>query len=163
MADSLDNLGMASPQSSLDFAGLGALRGKAQQRSDQATRETATQFEAMFIQEMLKSMRATVEKNDLTGSDTEEQFTQMYDRELSQALAKRNTLGIADMIVKAVERNNAPQPDFKAKAEPIALHPQQHGIALPQGATPLKLQRPEKFNIDRRLAIPAAQPKGADE
>jgi hypothetical protein len=34
---------------------------------------------------------------------------------------------------------------------------------LPQGASPMKLLRPEKFNIDRRLAIPAVQPKGADE
>jgi flagellar protein FlgJ len=163
MADSLDNLGLASPQSSLDFAGLGALRGKAQQNSDKATRETATQFEAMFIQEMLKSMRATVEKNDLMGSDAEEQFTQMYDRELAQALAKRNTLGIADMIVKAVDRNNTPLPEYKAKAEPLPLNPQQHGLSLPNGASPMKLLRPEKFNIDRRLAIPAAQPKGADE
>ncbi len=163
MADSLDNLGLASPQSSLDFAGLGALRGKAQQKSDKATRETATQFEAMFIQEMLKSMRATVEKNELTGSDAEEQFTQIYDRELAQALAKRNTLGIADMIVKAVDRNNTPLPDYKAKAEPMPLNPPQHGLSLPHGASPMKLLRPEKFNIDRRLAIPAAQPKGADE
>ena len=163
MADSLDNLGMASPQSSLDFAGLGALRGKAQQKSDKATRETATQFEAMFIQEMLKSMRATVEKNDLMGSDSEEQFTQMYDRELSMSLAKRNTLGVADMIVKAVERNNAPLPDYKAKAEPMPLNPPQQGMVLPHGASPMKLLRPEKFNIDRRLAIPAVQPKGADK
>ncbi len=163
MADSLDNLGMASPQSSLDFAGLGALRGKAQQKSDKATRETATQFEAMFIQEMLKSMRATVEKNDLMGSDSEEQFTQMYDRELSMSLAKRNTLGVADMIVKAVERNNAPLPDYKAKAEPMPLNPPQQGMVLPHGVSPMKLLRPEKFNIDRRLAIPAVQPKGADE
>ena len=62
MSDALDNLGMASPQSALDFAGLGALRSKAQQNSDKALRETATQFEAMFIHEMLKSMRETVEK-----------------------------------------------------------------------------------------------------
>lgn len=163
MADSLDNLGLASPQSSLDFAGLGALRGKAQQKSDKALRESATQFEAMFIQEMLKSMRATVEKSDLMGSDTEEQFTQMYDRELSMALARRNTLGVANMVVQAVERNNAPAPDYQPKAEPIVLNPQQQGIALPQGQSAVPLQRPEKFNIDRRLAVPAVQAKGAEE
>lgn len=163
MADSLDNLGLASPQSSLDFAGLGALRGKAQQKSDKALRESATQFEAMFLQEMLKSMRATVEKSDLMGSDTEEQFTQMYDRELSMALARRNTLGVANMVVQAVERNNAPAPDYQPKAEPIALNPQQQGIALPQGQAAVPLQRPEKFNIDRRLSVPAVQSKGAEE
>lgn len=160
MADSGDSLGLATPQSSLDFAGLGALRGKAQQRSDKALRETATQFEAMFIQEMLKSMRATIEKGELTGSDAEDQFTQMYDRELSVQLARRNTLGVADMIVSAVERNGAAAPDFKAKAEAMPLHPPAQAIGLGAGAAPLKLMRPEKFNLERRSGAPL---KGADE
>lgn len=163
MADALDNLGMASPQSALDFAGLGALRSKAQQHSDKALQETATQFEAMFIQEMLKSMRATVEKSDLLGSDVEDQFTQMYDRELSMALAKRNTMGVADMIVKAVKRNNAPPPDYVTKATPIPFNTPQQGMPLPGAQSSMPLQRPERFNLDRRLAIPAAQSKGADE
>lgn len=152
MADSLDslgNLGMASPQSALDFAGLGALRGKAQQRADKATRETATQFEAMFIQEMLKNMRATVEKSDLMGSDTTETFEQMYDRELSVQLAKRNTLGVADMIVKAVERNSAPAPAFKAKAEPMPLNAPEEGKAIRRDAPAMTLVRPDKFNLPR--------------
>ena len=163
MADALDNLGMASPQSALDFAGLGALRSKAQQHSDKALRETATQFEAMFIHEMLKSMRDTVEKNDLMGSDVEDQFTQMYDRELSQALAKRNTLGVADMIVKAVKRNNAPPPDYVTKAEPIPINTPQQGMPLPGANPAMPLQRPERFNIDRRMAIPSVTNKGAAE
>lgn len=149
MADSLDSLGTASPQSALDFAGLGALRGKAQQRADKATRETATQFEAMFIQEMLKSMRSTVEKNDLLGSESTDTFEQMYDRELSVQLARRNTLGVADMIVKAVERNNAPAPAFKAKAEPMPLKPVNEGAVIQRDAPAMKLVRPEKFSLPR--------------
>lgn len=161
MADGLDNLGMATPQSALDFAGLGALRGKAQQRADKATRETATQFEAMFIQEMLKSMRATVEKSDLMGSEAADTFEQMYDRELSVQLAKRNTLGIADVVVKAVERNNAEGPAFKAKAGPMSLNRTVEGMAIQRDAMPMKLVRPEKFNLAPR-ATPVAG-KGAAE
>jgi flagellar protein FlgJ len=154
MADSLDSLGTATPQSALDFAGLGALRGKAQQKSDKATRETATQFEAMFIQEMLKSMRATVEKNELMGSDSEDQFQDMYDRELSMQMAKRGSFGVADMIVKAVERNNGPQVDFKAQAGPMPLNPAPQPLEIQRNAPSMKLVRPEKFNLDRRLATP---------
>lgn len=150
MADGLDNLGMASPQSAFDFAGLGALRGKAQQKADKATRETATQFEAMFIQEMLKSMRATVEKSDLMGSDAADTFEQMYDRELSVQLAKRNTLGIADVVVKAVERNNGQVPAFKAKAEPMPLNRTAEGMAIQRDAMPMRLVRPDKFNLTPR-------------
>ncbi len=154
MADSLDSLGTATPQSALDFVGLGALRAKAQQKSDKATRETATQFEAMFIQEMLKSMRATIEKSDLMGSDTEDQFQDMYDRELSMQMAKRNTLGVADMIVKAVERNGGSAPAFKAKAEPMPLNPPAAPLEIQRNAPSLKLVRPERFNLDRRQATP---------
>ena len=145
MADGLDNL---APQSTLDFAGLGKLRGQAQQKTEKATRETATQFEAMFIQEMLKSMRQTVEKSDLSGSEAEDTFQQMYDRELSVNLAKKNTLGVADMLVKHIDRANAPQPEFKAKAEPIVLNPVQQGLAVPGGPLPIKLVRPDKFNLN---------------
>jgi flagellar protein FlgJ len=65
------------PKSSLDFAGMGALRGQAQRRDAKATRETATQFEAMFIQMMLKSMREATEKEGLMTSDHEEAFQEM--------------------------------------------------------------------------------------
>ena len=71
MTDGLNN---STLQSSIDFAGMGSLRGQAQQKTDKATRETATQFEAMFIHEMLKSMRQTIEKSDLSGSDAEDTF-----------------------------------------------------------------------------------------
>ena len=41
-----------------DIQGLAGLRYKARQNSPDATREAAQQFEAVFIQMMLKSMRA---------------------------------------------------------------------------------------------------------
>jgi hypothetical protein len=39
----------------------------------------------------------------------------------------------------------------------------QQGMPLPGAKPSLPLHRPERFNLDRRLAIPAASPKGADE
>jgi len=50
-----------------DFTALGELRGKAQRNEAGAMRESAEQFEALFIQMMLKSMReaSSVMKSDL--------------------------------------------------------------------------------------------------
>jgi len=144
MTDGLNN---STLQSSIDFAGMGSLRGQAQQKSDKATRETATQFEALFIHEMLKSMRQTIEKNDLTGSDAEDTFQEMYDRELSQQLAKRNTLGVANMLVKHLDRAKAPPPSFDAKAEPMPLNPVQEGMAIQRTQPALPLVRPDKFTL----------------
>jgi flagellar protein FlgJ len=144
MTDGLNN---STLQSSIDFAGMASLRGQAQQKTEKATRETATQFEAMFINEMLKSMRQTIEKSDLNGSDAEDTFQEMYDRELSQQLAKRNTLGVADMLVKHLDRANAPQPTFDAKAQPMPLNPVQEGMAVQRTQSALPLVRPDKFSL----------------
>ena len=162
-----------SPQSYMDFAGLGSLRGQAQQRTDKATRDTATQFEAMFIQEMLKSMREATEKSDLMGSEVGEQFEQMYDKELSVQLAKRNTMGVADMIVKQVDMatksaaaNKAASVSLGDKQPSLPLHPQNGGLNLPQGHTGLPLQRPEKFVIKPSNAVGALNiglKQGADK
>ena len=144
MTDGLNN---STLQSSIDFAGMGSLRGQAQQKTEKATRETATQFEALFIHEMLKTMRQTIEKSDLNGSDAEDTFQEMYDRELSQQLAKRNTLGVADMLVKHLDRANAPQPTFDAKAQPMPIHPVQEGMAVQRTQSSLPLVRPDKFTL----------------
>ena len=144
MTDGLNN---STLQSSVDFAGMASLRGQAQLKTDKATRETATQFEAMFIHEMLKSMRQTIEKSDLSGSDAEDTFQEMYDRELSQKLAQRNTLGVADMLVKHIDRDKAPQPTFDAKREPLPLNAVQQSMTIQRTQPTIPLVRPEKFTL----------------
>ena len=142
-----------SPQSYLDFAGLGNLRGQAKQKTDTATRQTATQFEAMFIQMMLKSMREATDKEGLMTSDHEEAFQEMYDRELSVQLAKRNTLGVADMLVKSIDRSKEAGAAYKAKAEPMTIKPEQEALTL-SGPKAIELVRPEKFNVKPRSVTP---------
>jgi hypothetical protein len=45
----------------------------------------------------------------------------------------------------------------------MPINTPQQGMALPDAKPAMPLQRPERFNLDRRLAIPAASPKGAAE
>ena len=59
-----------SPSSYLDFAGLARLRGQARADSTSAARATAQQFEAMFIQMMMKSMREATPKSDFMQEET---------------------------------------------------------------------------------------------
>lgn len=148
------------PKSSLDFAGMGALRGKAQRHEEKATRETATQFEAMFIQMMLKSMREAVQKNDPMRSSQQDTFEEMYDRELSMQLAKRNSMGVADMIVKSVERNKSGGAEFKPRAEPMQLKTDAKPMAI-EGPKAMELVRPQKFTVKPR-AVFATGSTGAE-
>jgi len=62
MSSSIDNTSTA--KSYLDFSGLGELRGQAQQNQDKALKESAQQFEGLFIQMMMKSMREASMKDE---------------------------------------------------------------------------------------------------
>ena len=101
----------------LDFGGLGALKGKARTDAKSATRETAQQFEAMFLQMMMKTMRDATPKSDLVESAARDTFEGMFDKEVSVSMAKRNALGLADMLVKHMPDTTAPQPSTAAMLE----------------------------------------------
>lgn len=90
----------STTRSYLDFDGLGKLRGQARKDEKSALRETAQQFEAMFLQMMIKSMREASVKGDLTESNGADTFESMFDREVSVAMSKRGATGLADMLVK---------------------------------------------------------------
>lgn len=100
----MEPINTASSRSYLDFEGLGNLRGQARQDSKGALRETAQQFEGMFLQMMLKSMRESTVKSDLVESSGAETFEAMFDKEISVQLAKRNMMGVADMLVQTQTR-----------------------------------------------------------
>ena len=133
----------ASPvtQSALDFEGLAKLRSQAHQDEKKAVRETAQQFEAMFIQQMMKTMRDTIEKSELTESNAQETFESMFDREVAHQMSQRNSLGLADMLVKDHDRRSqmmstadALQSRELSTAPPVrALNPAVTGMPLPQG------------------------------
>jgi Rod binding domain-containing protein len=140
---------LTSARSYLDFSGLGELRGKAQQHDDSALRETAQQFEAMFIQMMLKSMRdaSNEMKSDLVHSDAAETFEGMYDKEMSVKLSQRNALGLADSIVRNVQQRQTMVTAADALKQRgtagLPLNPPVTAMPLSRGeAKPMPLSKP---------------------
>jgi len=136
MSNSIDNTSTA--KSYLDFSGLGELRGQAQQNQDKALKESAQQFEGLFIQMMMKSMReasATMkdEENQSNGMDT---FENMFDKEISVQMAKRSALGVADYMAKAVKQQMA-----TPSALEVLNARQQQGMPLRPELTPMPLLR----------------------
>ena len=97
------------PKTAFDFAGLGALKAEAarDRENDEAIKKTAQQFESMFLQMMMKSMRATVEKGGLFDSKSSETFEQMYDQQIVMAMAERRATGLSQMIEDYIRRSQA--------------------------------------------------------
>jgi flagellar protein FlgJ len=118
-----------SAKSYNDFTALGELRGKAQRNEAGAMRESAEQFEALFIQMMLKSMReaSSAMKSDLLHNNAQETFEGMYDKEISMQMAKRNALGFSDVVIKNLSQQKAALPKPFVSGE-IALNSQKHGV-----------------------------------
>jgi Rod binding domain-containing protein len=130
----------STPRSYTDFTGLGELRGKAQKDQNSALRESAQQFEGLFIQMMLKSMREANEpmKDEDNKSHAVETFEGMFDKEVSLQMSKRGALGVADFMERAVKQQQAPAPStdalLKSRGKGIALNPKQQPIPLPTAA-----------------------------
>jgi len=134
-----------------DFGALGELRGKAQRNDKTALRESAEQFEALFIQMMLKSMceANNVLKSDMFQSNALETFQGMYDKELSMSMAKRNALGFADVVVKQLSQQQT------APSTADLLASKQQGMPLVSAGMPLnKPVMPIPLKTTEALPIP---------
>ena len=63
-------------------------------------REAAEQFEAIFLNEFIKQARKAKLAEDIFGSEAQDTYQEMMDRELSTQLAGRVNLGIAEALVR---------------------------------------------------------------
>lgn len=83
-----------------DLSGFTALRHQAQVDSKSALPAVAKQFEAIFTQMILKSMRDASFGDPNFDSQAGGQWRDMYDQQLAVSLSHGKGLGIADMLVR---------------------------------------------------------------
>ena len=124
----------------LDTKGLGELKQSAKAGSPEALKSAATQFEAMFINMMMKSMRDATPQDGMLDSQTSKTFTGMLDQQMSQNLAKRG-LGLADVLVRQLSAQ-------AANAQALAIGGDQN--------VPTSSAMPPGVDADRLLKTPGA-------
>jgi flagellar protein FlgJ len=88
-----------------DFAGLAQLRSRATVKSPDATVEAAHQFEALFVQMMLQSMRAA---GDVFGDDTDKSYRDMFDHQISLEMTRGKGVGLSDLLTRQLALLSAP-------------------------------------------------------
>ncbi|OON61013.1 flagellar rod assembly protein/muramidase FlgJ [Massilia sp. KIM] len=176
---------IASPKSdlsskfALDTKALGELKQGAKAGSPGALKEAATQFEAMFINMMMKSMRDATPQEGMLDNQQTKMFTSMLDQQTSQNLAKRG-MGLADVLVRQLGAQNMGQqamaigaegnrttsgnvmPDLMDAATMIKTG------AAPAGAPPLplttasgRIQAPHVRSFQEKLHVHAAEAERA--
>jgi flagellar protein FlgJ len=99
----------AMPQGALagDAAALGRLRERAGSDPKAAVREAARQFEALFMQEVMKSLRAATLSTGGLDNEGSKLGTEMLDQQFAQQLAGLPG-GLSDAIVRQLERHLDP-------------------------------------------------------
>ena len=98
----------------VDARALDGLRRDAARDPQAAVRKAAGQFEALFMQQLLKSMRDAMPRSSLFAGTDHDSWVGMLDQQLSQSLSDRPG-GLADMIVKQLARHLS-APDAGAAA-----------------------------------------------
>ena len=66
--------------------------------------EVAQQFEAIFVNELMKASRAAKLSDDILSNSGTQPFLEMMDQEFSHTISKRSSLGIAGALVQQFER-----------------------------------------------------------
>jgi len=119
------NAGVLDQRLVLDVQGVDDLRRTVRSSPQEGLKQASKQFEVLFMQMVLKSMREATPSEGLLGSEQEKVYTSMLDQQLAQNLSGRG-LGLAEAMFAQLNRNLQPQgqPDPSAfSTAPAAARP----------------------------------------
>lgn len=108
---------------------LDKLRMQAKQSPNQALKLVAQQFETVFMNMMLKSMRDATPQDGMFDSEQTKMFTGMLDQQLVQSMSSRG-VGLADIMIKQLSRP-ASSDVAQTRAESALATPARSASAMP--------------------------------
>ena len=110
--DTASSVHLAKAQQKTFFADTDRLQNlNLNSKDPESLKAVASEFEALFLQMALKSMRDAQNslKSDMFSGAEADHYEEMYDKQLALHLAQSGNLGLADAIVRQMSQN-APQP-----------------------------------------------------
>jgi flagellar protein FlgJ len=126
----------AKPGLAADARSLEGLKSRAATDPKGAVREAARQFESLFMNELMKSMRATVQPSGLLDDGQPSLGTEMLDTQFATQLSGRPG-GLSDAIMKQLERQMGLAPG------PIPATGSANNTPAPLTATPAATRIPQ--------------------
>jgi peptidoglycan hydrolase FlgJ len=136
-----------------DFAGLEGLKKNVKADDPQAIRAAAQQFESLFTNMMLKSMREAKLSQGLGDSPQSDLYQDMFDQQMSLKMAQGKGIGLADMLVQQLTRNRA------AKAAAVDATPAPGAsTGAPSTGMSIKMPANPASNADRISFVKSMEP-----
>ena len=136
----------ASQSLALDANALAGLRRQARESPEQALSKAAGQFEALFLNMVLKQMRESLPKDGPLDSDTMRTYTSMFDQQIAQHLSSRG-IGLRDalerQLAKRIGSGDAPKPASAPSTAPRTDATKTPAVVSPSPSTvPSKASAP---------------------
>jgi peptidoglycan hydrolase FlgJ len=136
----------------LDVQAVDGLRLQARKTDKAGLEAAARQFEALFMNMMLKSMREATPQDSLMDSDQSRLYVSMLDQQLAQSMSARG-VGLADMMVQQLSRGMSAEP-----AEMAAQAASGDGSGIPAQSPASTKTAPLPHDAGLQQAPPGPQP-----
>ncbi|MDR1888551.1 MAG: flagellar assembly peptidoglycan hydrolase FlgJ [Zoogloeaceae bacterium] len=149
------------------------LRTKFKMDKEAGVKAAAQEFEALFLQVMLKSMRATTSQDGFMDSDASRFFTGMLDEQVAKDISRTGSIGLARVLEEQLStRINGPQVDGGKPREinhdlnaalRAATISAANGDDLPLAAFQNLQATLERATVNRAARLASAEAVAADE
>jgi flagellar protein FlgJ len=118
----------------LDVQGVDALRNTVRNAPEEGLKQVSRQFEALFMNMVLKSMREATPSSGLLESRDEKIYLSMFDQQLAQNLSGRG-VGLAEAMLAQLSRGAAStEPGADTGLEGLPFPPREGGMPFtPRG------------------------------
>ena len=143
-----------NPSLAVDTRSLDDLKLRAKNDPELALKDAARQFEVLFMNMLLKSMRAATPQDGLFDSEQTRFYTSMLDQQLSEKMSVRG-LGLADIMARQLQRQSGAAP---VTAAPDTAAGTERAGAAPQPGNPRDFVNrlwPHAAEASRTTGIPA--------
>ncbi|VTU25513.1 Peptidoglycan hydrolase FlgJ [Variovorax sp. SRS16] len=137
--DAANRSGALDQRFALDVQGVDALRRTARTSPEEGLKQVSRQFEALFMNMVLKSMREATPSSGLLDDSNQKLYTSMLDQQLAQNLSGRG-LGLAEAMLVQLRRapaSGTPEAEGDARASGMSLAPRPGLPIRPPSGIPL--------------------------
>ena len=110
-----------SSRLAIDAQSVAQLRLQARRDPVAGARAAAQQFESLFLNMMLKSMREAIPQGELFDDSNTQLYTGMLDAQLAQSLSKGKGIGLADMMIRTMQQQGVIPKESSGVAENSAV------------------------------------------
>ena len=80
------------------------LASSGRSKTNKQLKSLSKQFESIFVHQLLKSMRSTVQKTGLFDSHATNMYESLHDEEIAKLMTEQKGIGLADVIYRDLVR-----------------------------------------------------------